>query len=77
MKPSGDLVILLVEFAASMKTGHNKLEGRNTFSRMDIHRNTPAIILYSHNILPLQRYYDIFTEACQGFVYRIIDNFIY
>jgi hypothetical protein len=73
----GNLVGVLVEFAPGVELGHDQLQGADPFFGVDIHGDTPAIVLYPDNIVPLQDDQDIIAKALHGFVYRIVYNFIH
>jgi hypothetical protein len=77
VKAAGDLIGLFVEFSACMEPGHDQFQGADLFFGVHSHRNTPAVIFYTDNIVSFQNHKDFRTVALHGFVYRIIYNFIY
>jgi hypothetical protein len=44
---------------------------------MDIHRNTPAVILYPDHVIAFQHYEDCVTMALHGLVNGIVHNLVY
>jgi hypothetical protein len=76
MEPPGDVIGIFVEFAAGIEPGHDQLQGADTLAGVDIHRNTPAVILHPDHIVALKDHQNIITVALHGLVDGVIDHFI-
>ena len=70
----GNLVRFLVELTPRVEPGHNQLQSADSLGRMDIHRNTPAIILHPDHIVPFQHHQDSIAEALHSLVHRVIHH---
>ena len=77
VKAAGHFVGFFIKLAPGVEPGHYQLQGADFLCRVDVHGNTPAVILHPDNIVPFQNNKDIVTEAHHGFVDRVINNFKY
>ena len=76
MKTAGYLVTFTAEFTAGMKNGKNNFNCCNTHFRMNTCGYTTTVIGYAYYVILFNFYFDMCTEASQGFVNRVIHNFI-
>ena len=74
MQAAGDLVGVLVEFAARMQLRHDHLGGRDTFFGMDRNRDTAAVVLHGYRTIGVERHSDAVTVAGQGFIDGIVHH---
>ena len=76
MKPARDFVVLLVEFAAGVEFGHNKLKSRDALLGMEADRDPATVVLDAYYIVFFQNYDDVGAVARQSFIDRVVDDFI-
>jgi hypothetical protein len=60
---------IFVKLAACVEAGHNELKGADAFARMDIHRDTAAVVFNTDYVVAFEDHEDIVAEALHGFVY--------
>ena len=65
------------ELSSRMKNGKYHLHRRNSGLMIDSYGNTPAVIYNSDGIILVDGHINIFTIACQSFIYGIVHNLIY
>jgi hypothetical protein len=75
VKATGYPVGFFIELAACVETGHYQFKSADSFSGVNINRNTTAIVLHSNNIVSFQNYMYFGAKALHGLVNRIIDYF--
>jgi hypothetical protein len=75
VEAAGNFIRLFVKLPAGVEPGHYQFQGADVLGGMDVRRNTPAVILHPDNVVPLQNYQNIGTEALHGLVNGVIDNF--
>jgi hypothetical protein len=75
VEAAGNLVGIFVKFAARVEPGHDQFQGADMLGGVDIHRDTPAIVLHPDHIVPFQDYQNIIAVALHGLIDRIINYF--
>src|SRR5262245_56100383 len=76
VKTTGDLVALVVEFAAGVKLREDDF-GRRLAARMTIDGNAATVIDDGDGIVDVNRDVYLVAESCEGFVDRVVDDFVH
>ncbi len=76
VQAAGDLVAGFVELAAGMKHGQRHFEGWLVVLRVDVNRDAAPVVLDANGAVGLQDDGDLVAEAGQGFVDRVVDDFV-
>jgi hypothetical protein len=74
MEPAGNLVRLPIEFAARVEACHHHFDSTHAFLLVDVHRDSPAVVLDSHRTVDVQRNPDVVTKPGQGLIDRVIHH---
>ena len=77
VKSSGYLVSSTAELSSRMQYGKYDFYRRKPCFVVDTNRNSTSIIDNGHRIVFIDCYINRITEACQSFIYGIIDNLVY
>ncbi len=76
MQTAGDLVGILVELTACVKLGHDNFGGGDAFAGVYVGRDAAAIVGNGDRAIGIERDRDDVGMAGQGFIDRIVDDFI-
>ena len=76
MQSAGVLIIILVEFSASMQAGQDQFDTRNLFFRMDIDRHAAAIIAYFGRTVAVNRDFDFLAVAGKCLIDAVVDDLV-
>ena len=74
-RPPETLYEDVVEFAAGVQDGHDHLGRGDALLRVDIHRNSTAVIRHGDRLIGVDRDLDVRAIAGQRFVDRVVDDF--
>src|SRR5206468_12670781 len=77
VKPARHFVRAFVEFAPGMKLGEHHFGRGDAFRRMNLGRDTTAVVFDRHAAFDMDRHDDAIAEASKSLVHRVIDNFEY
>ncbi len=69
------LVRRVVEFATGVQDGEDHLGRGDPLPRMDIHRNSTAVVRHGDRLIGVDRDLDVRAVAGQRFVDRVVDDF--
>ena len=76
MEAAGNLVGILVELAARVQLGHDDFGGRDAFALVDFNGNAAAVVAHGGGAVGVQGHVDAVAMPGQGFVDRVVDDFI-
>ena len=76
VQAAGDLVGVLVEFAAGMELGHDDLGRRDAFALVDVDGNAAAVVAHGHRIVGVEHDLDPRRVAGQRLVDGVVDDLI-
>ena len=76
MQTAGDLVAPAAKFTAGMQDSQHHFYCRNTLFRMDIHRNTTAVVNNCDTVVFVDFNVDFLAEASQRFVDTVVDDLV-
>src|SRR5690606_32588225 len=68
METARDLVGRIIELPAGMQDGHDHLGGGTALLRVDIHRNSTAVVSYGNRLVRMNRDGDVGTVTGERFV---------
>ena len=74
MQTAGDLVGGVIELPAGMQHGQNHLGSRTAFLRVDIHRNSTAVVRHRDGLIGMDGDRDVGAKAGQRFVDGVVDD---
>ena len=75
VQAAGDLVAVVVEFAAGVKDGHDHFGCRTAFFRVDVGRNAAAVVLDRYRVVRVDGDAHGVGMAGQCFVDRVVEHF--
>jgi len=76
VQSAGDLVGVLVELSAGVQHRHRQLDAGNLFCRMEVDRESAAVICHRDRIVGVNRHVDLCRVTRQRFVDRVVDYFV-
>ena len=76
VQAAGNLVGVLVEFAAGMELGHDDLGRRDAFALVDVDGNAAAVVAHGHRIVGVEDDVDLRRVTRQRLVDRVVDDLI-
>ena len=76
MQTAGDLISSSAEFTAGMQDSQNDLNRRNTHFRVNIDRNTAAVVYDGNRIILMDSDVNLTAVACHRLVNTVINYFI-
>jgi len=76
VESAGDLVGLVVEFAAGVKDGHDHFGRRLLFFRVHGHRDAATVVEDGHRVVHVDEDLDVLAEAGQGLIDGVVDDFV-
>ena len=76
VQPAGDLVGILVEFAAGVELGHDDLGRRHPFFRVDVGGDAAAVVGHRAGAVGVERDGDQLGVAGERFVDGVVDDLV-
>ncbi len=76
MQAAGDLVGVLVEFAARMQLGHDDFGGRHALFIVDACRNAAPVVRYGARAVGVERHRHELGVTGQGLVDGVVDHLV-
>jgi len=76
MQSPRDLVAGIIKLSPGMQLGHHHFNRREVFFFVQVHRDAPAIVFYTHRAINMQLNLNVRAKPCQGFVDTVINNLI-
>ena len=70
------LICALSEFSAGMQICQHQLDSRHLPFRMNIDRNTAAVVAHRDRSVDVNSHFDLGAKSCEMFVDRVIENFV-
>src|SRR3989344_1258567 len=75
MQTTGNFITLAAKFSAGMELGHNYFEGAYPLLRVNVYRDTTAVITPLNRVVGEQSNGDLVGVAGHGFVDGVVYNF--
>ena len=76
VQTAGNLIGVVVEFAAGVQLGHNDFSRRNAFFLVHAHRNAAAVVADGGRTVRVQDNFGLVAVTGQSFVNRVVEHFI-
>ena len=77
VQAAGDLVAFAAELATRVQDGKNNLYGRNLLFRMQVNRDTAAVVHNRDGVVLVNGNFDMVAVAGKRFVYRVVHNLVH
>jgi len=77
MKTSRNLVGGIVEFPSCVELRHDHLDGRAILLFVDIHGDSPAVVVHGDGSVQMNLNADAVAKPCHGFVDAVVHHFIH
>ena len=76
METTGKVVVTLGKLAPGMKPAENQFHPRQPLFLVDVHRHTPAVILYRQGAVSVQHHIHSPGVAGEGLVHTVVNHFL-
>ena len=76
MQPAGNLIAVVVEFAAGMEGRHDDLGGGDALLWMSVNRNAAAVVPHRHRLPWVDNDLDVIAMTRQRLVYGVVHQFL-
>ena len=77
VQTAGELVLIVVEFAAGMQPREDEFDAGHAMLRVDVHRHAAAVVLHFDAAVAVQPDVDALRVSRQRLVNAVVDNFLH